>query len=88
MPKFKRTGLYLKNKRIGNSYTQVDISKFLGFSTNSYVSRVESGEVMHSPENLKKLIKLLNMDVELFLKLYGDDICQNAMKKLQQLISQ
>jgi transcriptional regulator with XRE-family HTH domain len=57
----------LKKARKAKGYSQIDLAQKLGTS-QSYVSKLEQGQVRLDVIQLKKISKILDLDIEEFLK--------------------
>lgn len=61
-------GKQLKQARLNLDLTQKQISDKLGWTSSQMISEVERGSVYLSPESLKKVCKILNLDYKETLK--------------------
>jgi len=57
----------LKTARLNAGLNQTEVASLLG-KTQSYISKVESGQLRIDIIQLKELAKLYNKDIEYFLK--------------------
>ncbi|MCL4386445.1 MAG: helix-turn-helix transcriptional regulator [Cyanobacteria bacterium] len=57
----------LKSARLESGLNQVEIAKLLG-KTQSYISKIESGQLRIDIIQLKELAKLYKKDINYFLK--------------------
>ncbi len=61
---FKILGDYLYEKRLAKEITQGDLATALGYASPQFVSNWERGLAKPPLETLKKLIKMLDLDVD------------------------
>lgn len=53
----------IRQARHQKGLLQTDITKVLGYETDSYVSDVERGKFIPQPDKLRKIAKLLNISI-------------------------
>lgn len=58
----------LKNLRIKNNKTQVEVAKILGYSSKSGYSMLENGKVDLTIKKARILADYYNVDVQIFLQ--------------------
>lgn len=61
MSKMKTPAQILKEARLKKGLTQVELAAKAGIHSNSY-AKIERGESKPSPESIKKLIRVLDID--------------------------
>jgi transcriptional regulator with XRE-family HTH domain len=61
MSKAKTPGEILKEARLKKGWTQVDVAKKAGLGDNTY-PKIERDISKPSPESIKKLVKVLDID--------------------------
>lgn len=61
---FKILGDYLYEKRLAKGITQGDLATVLGYTSPQFVSNWERGLAKPPLETLKKMIKMLDLDVD------------------------
>lgn len=72
-------GQVLKSWRMAEEWKQEDLAKKVGI-TKMAISKLETGKMMPAPKTLKRIAKVFNVDVEMFLpyvlqdtaSMYGD----------------
>lgn len=63
-PIFKTIGNYTKEKRVAAGLSQVAVAKKLGYGSAQFISNVERGLCGYPLKNLKKLEKVLGVDLK------------------------
>lgn len=85
--RLKLMGQWLAEKRKAAALTQMDVSRFLGFSTPQFVSNWERGLSIPSKERLPELAKLLHIPPKAMIEVYEELMQAKAKLETAELIS-
>lgn len=77
-PIFKTIGNYTKEKRLEAGLSQASIARKLGYGSAQFISNVERGLCNYPAKNLKKLEKLIKIDLsythQLMVEAYDEEL--------------
>ena len=73
------TGTLLKQSRKIREISQLDVAKYMGYSSPQFVSNVERGLALLSPTSFRKYSTILEVPVERFVDAYVQDVREAVM---------